>query len=121
MTNTSTVSSDAETSLLSVELLARLCDLLVAERSNAAAQVVDHRATVSQLTGATDVDSMLDREVAEAAVKRSGDVIADIDHALARVQAGTYGTCTLCGSPIPFERLEAIPQTLACVRCAASA
>ncbi len=39
---------------------------------------------------------------AEAAVE-------EIDEALARVKAGTYGVCITSGKPIPKERLEAIP------------
>ena len=39
---------------------------------------------------------------AEAAVE-------EIDEALARVKAGTYGICVTSGKPIPKERLEAIP------------
>ncbi|MFL6127197.1 TraR/DksA C4-type zinc finger protein [Actinophytocola sp.] len=32
--------------------------------------------------------------------------------------AGTYGTCTRCGSPIAPERLDALPATTTCIRCA---
>ena len=39
---------------------------------------------------------------AEAAVE-------EIDEALARLKAGTYGVCITSGKPIPKERLEAIP------------
>jgi RNA polymerase-binding transcription factor DksA len=37
--------------------------------------------------------------------------------ALDRIAAGTYGICILCRGPIPFERLEVIPETGTCVRC----
>jgi hypothetical protein len=37
--------------------------------------------------------------------------------ALRRVRAGTYGTCLVCRSPIPYERLAVIPETKACVDC----
>jgi DnaK suppressor protein len=45
--------------------------------------------------------------------------LLDIDAALARLDAGTYGTCEGCGSPIPVGRLEARPTTRHCVGCAA--
>jgi DnaK suppressor protein len=37
--------------------------------------------------------------------------------ALARLDAGTYGTCTNCGRPIATERLEAIPWAELCIEC----
>jgi hypothetical protein len=37
--------------------------------------------------------------------------------ALKRIRAGIYGTCLICQSPIPYERLVVIPETKICVRC----
>jgi len=37
--------------------------------------------------------------------------------ALSRVRDGTYGTCVDCRSPIPYERLAAIPEARSCIRC----
>ena len=45
--------------------------------------------------------------------------LAAIDAALARLAAGTYGTCVVCGRPIPTGRLEALPAATTCVSCAA--
>jgi len=45
--------------------------------------------------------------------------LAEIDAALARLEAGTYGTCEVCGEPIPEARLEARPVARRCVACAA--
>ena len=42
---------------------------------------------------------------------------ADVVAALARMEAGTFGTCERCGNPIPEERLEAIPTATLCVAC----
>lgn len=59
-------------------------------------------------------------EVADA--EREDAVIAvveqqrvDVQAALARVDAGTYGTCTVCGRPIGAERLEARPEAALCI------
>lgn len=41
--------------------------------------------------------------------------IDQINRALERMDAGTYGTCEECGQPIPFERLEAMPSTPFCI------
>jgi RNA polymerase-binding transcription factor DksA len=41
-----------------------------------------------------------------------------IDEALERMEAGTYGECSVCGGTIPAERLEIRPLSIRCVRCA---
>ncbi|MEO1497745.1 MAG: TraR/DksA C4-type zinc finger protein [Planctomycetota bacterium] len=46
------------------------------------------------------------------------DTISAIDDALKRIEAGVFGICTVCGEPIPKQRLNAIPYTPMCVRCA---
>ena len=40
--------------------------------------------------------------------------------ALERIEEGTYGRCSVCGEPIPFERLECVPDTTRCVTCRAN-
>ena len=45
--------------------------------------------------------------------------LADIDRALAKLDEGTYGTCDVCGEPIPEGRLEALPWATRCVKDAA--
>ena len=44
--------------------------------------------------------------------------LALVDAALARLDEGTYGTCTGCAKPIPDERLEVVPWAATCVACA---
>ena len=41
--------------------------------------------------------------------------LADIEHALGRLDDGTYGTCEACGRPIDEARLEALPATRLCL------
>lgn len=43
---------------------------------------------------------------------------AEVAEALARVDAGTYGICVVCGEVIPAARLEARPMATMCVACA---
>jgi len=43
--------------------------------------------------------------------------VVEIDAALARVEAGTYGRCEACGKPIPEARLEVLPEATLCVSC----
>ncbi len=46
--------------------------------------------------------------------------LARTERALAKLDAGTYGTCDGCGEPSPPARLEAMPDSVLCVECAAS-
>jgi RNA polymerase-binding transcription factor DksA len=41
--------------------------------------------------------------------------LADVEHALRRLDDGTYGTCEVCGTAIPDERLEAMPAARLCL------
>ncbi|MEX1177303.1 MAG: TraR/DksA C4-type zinc finger protein, partial [Nitriliruptor sp.] len=45
--------------------------------------------------------------------------LAEVERALEKVDAGTFGICDVCGDPIPVERLEARPFTSRCVSHAA--
>jgi RNA polymerase-binding transcription factor DksA len=47
--------------------------------------------------------------------------LADVEHALQRLDAGTYGTCEACGRPIGDDRLEAMPATRYCLHDQAAA
>ena len=47
-----------------------------------------------------------------------GIFILHMAAALARVDAGTYGTCESCGRPVGGERLAALPETRYCIDCA---
>jgi len=43
--------------------------------------------------------------------------VEEIDRALARISAHTYGYCEQCGQPIPKARLKALPYAALCVAC----
>ena len=43
--------------------------------------------------------------------------LEDVEAALARLDAGTYGACTDCGQPVPGPRLEALPWAARCIAC----
>jgi len=40
--------------------------------------------------------------------------LADVEHALRRLDEGTYGTCEACGRPIDDDRLQALPAARLC-------
>jgi len=41
--------------------------------------------------------------------------LADVEHALRRIDDGTYGTCEACSKPIDDSRLEAMPAARFCL------
>ena len=45
--------------------------------------------------------------------------LVEIDAAVGRLEAGTYGVCEECGAVIADERLEARPTARTCIGCAA--
>jgi DnaK suppressor protein len=46
--------------------------------------------------------------------------LARTERALAKLDEGTYGICDGCGEPIPLARLQAMPDGVLCVNCAAT-
>jgi DnaK suppressor protein len=59
----------------------------------------------------------LDREIDYTLEENSEHVLSSIEGALARIDAGTYGTCLSCGQRIAEERLAAIPWATHCIGC----
>lgn len=102
---------------LGKETLMRLRGLLVADAQVQADQYAEHEAARRQLRDLMDADSVLERELAEAGAARAREAMTEIDHALERLDNGSYGTCESCGRPVPVERLEAIPAARFCVAC----
>ena len=56
--------------------------------------------------------------VLEGIGEQERNAIAAIHVALERIDCGSYGTCTVCGSDIPVERLRVVPFARTCVACA---
>ena len=54
----------------------------------------------------------------EALTGTLSDTLRDIEDALARFDAGTYGECERCGDDIGAARLEAMPAARLCITCA---
>lgn len=44
--------------------------------------------------------------------------LMDVEHALAKLDAGTYGICEGCGGEIAPARMEAMPAARLCINCA---
>ncbi len=67
-----------------------------------------------EATEAAELETRLELE------KRLMEQLAEVEHALAKFEAGTYGLCDSCGKPIDPARLEALPQASLCLECKAS-
>ncbi|MDT4902099.1 MAG: DnaK suppressor protein [Pseudonocardiales bacterium] len=59
-----------------------------------------------------------ERAQAQALLDAAQTQLVAIEAALARVDAGTYGVCVVCGRPIGEERLQARPAADRCIACA---
>lgn len=104
---------------LSDETVASLRASLQDELERQRQQVAEHQSVVVELTGQPDIDCVRERAIAEEHRVRASEAVAYIEHALHRIDAGSYGTCESCGGPIAVERLEAIPHARRCVSCPA--
>ena len=58
-----------------------------------------------------------EREHEMSLANNSRDLLLQVERALARLDAGTYGRCENCGNPIPKPRLQAFPRATMCVSC----
>jgi RNA polymerase-binding protein DksA len=111
---------------MSVDLDVRRAELLdLRSRVLGAAQDLvsddDDASELSSAAGdqhlADHASDMFDREVDESLEENAEQLVQDIDAALVRIDQGTYGVCARCGSPIPVERLDAVPYATLCVDC----
>ncbi|TME45539.1 MAG: TraR/DksA family transcriptional regulator [Chloroflexi bacterium] len=57
----------------------------------------------------------IERELDWTVVRHAEAELAEIDAALARLDASTYGSCEACGQPISDARLDALPAARYCV------
>jgi DnaK suppressor protein len=58
-----------------------------------------------------------EREHELALTHNARELLAQNERALARIEAGTYGTCESCGEAIGKARLQAFPRATLCVTC----
>jgi DnaK suppressor protein len=59
----------------------------------------------------------VDRERDLVLAAQAMAAIEEIDHALSKIESGSYGRCESCDEPIPRPRLEALPYARLCVAC----
>ncbi len=106
---------------------AQVKDRLEAERS----RLTDVRSRLTDVNSESEGDSLAElssidqhqADIGTETFEREKDLailesieaeLTDVEHALRRLDDGTYGMCEACGLPIDEERLEALPATRLC-------
>ncbi len=93
---------------------------------NALAEAALHK-TRSEASG--DLSSMpihmadvgsdnFEQEFTLGLLENDGETLAHIELALERIEDGVYGSCIECERVVPKTRLNALPYTSYCVKCA---
>jgi RNA polymerase-binding transcription factor len=109
--------------------LAEMTEALLAERARLAHEISDlereSSVTQSETTGENAYrDHMADQGTAtfgkEMDMTLEGnarELYEAVLAALARIEAGSFGTCVRCGEDIPVDRLRAMPAAQLCISC----
>lgn len=104
--------------------------LLRDERQDALSSIAELGGTIESIVSAREGSNSDDehdpegttlafeRSQSDALLRQAEKRLEDIDAALARLDAGTYGRCEVCSEPIVRARLEARPYAATCIRCA---
>lgn len=69
----------------------------------------DHMADQGSATFERELDMTLEENARVS--------LNEVNAALARIEAGTYGVCDRCSAEIPVGRLEAYPTAAMCIAC----
>lgn len=75
----------------------------------------DARLSIHMADAGTD---NFEQEFTLGLLASDGDTLEAIEAALERIEGGRFGLCTECEAPIPKTRLNALPHTPHCVKCA---
>ena len=64
---------------------------------------------------ADEASNLFDRDRDQATIENADRILAKINRALQKMDDGTYGLSEVDGTPIPLERLQALPYALTTV------
>lgn len=107
--------SSKQLNFLKARLLEKRRELLAKMRSS-----MDPGQLSEGSAGDDMIDRALDtfeRETAYQIAEIESEAVDQINEAIDRIEAGTYGVCEMCGDPIPAARLKALPSATLCVQC----
>jgi DnaK suppressor protein len=94
--------------------------VLLAERDRLRAELAVEIQAPGQMTygsQAAAATQVFEQQRDLALRERNAQHLAEVEAALARLDAGTYGRCLRCGNPVAAERLQAIPWAAHCIDC----
>ena len=105
------------------DALGKLRDVLVRRRDALRKAMAGDLSLLRELRdhGAGDVlDAAVDTaqdEINSQLLEVEGRELVQIEEALERLSAGTFGVCEECEKPIPLTRLQALPYATECIEC----
>lgn len=106
------------------DALLRLHKNLIARRNELRKRLgleLEELAQTSQSAASGDAaDAAFDasgEEIASTLAELEAKELAQIERALRRLKAGTYGQCEICSVKIPVARLNALPFSTLCIKC----
>jgi len=108
---------------MSVKALLKLRETLIHRRQDIFEQVA-HLESESKALGQRVIEPIEEAQkedltrIINRLVERGKEAIKEINLALEKMSTGTYGLCELCGKSIPLKRLEVLPATRLCRKCA---
>jgi|SRR6516162_9351645 DnaK suppressor protein len=111
--------TDADLEEVRAELKAEAVGLR-AEIETAESQIAARLGDMVAEAGDDEADAsskLFEREHELAITRNTRELLEQTEHALARIEAGTYGVCESCGKPIGKARLLAFPRATLCVEC----
>ncbi|MGH3165021.1 MAG: TraR/DksA family transcriptional regulator [Trebonia sp.] len=111
--------TDAEVAEVRAELEAEAI-ALHKEIGQAESEIADRFGDAISQAGDDEADAsskLAQREYDLALTQNTRELLEQTEHALARIDAGTYGECESCGKPIGKARLQAFPRATLCVEC----
>jgi RNA polymerase-binding transcription factor len=104
------------TNLIRRRLLRRRRELL--DRYRAELERADEELDEPQPEEIERATEQWDAQVLSRLSDADARALLEVVHALRRLEAGTYGTCTDCGGAIGSSRLDAVPTASTCIECA---
>lgn len=63
------------------------------------------------------MDAINNKSVNDAALRNTRKKLQKLQNVLNDINKPTFGICIRCGEPIPYGRLEFMPESRKCVKC----
>jgi DnaK suppressor protein len=99
---------------------------IIMEQIHETKEIIDHNLannseSIIDQTGETHSEELgtehQAREMDFYMAQREGKYITNLEGALRRIEAGTFGVCRSCGCLIDKKRLKIVPHATLCVEC----